>query len=260
MSDRPDERTATGQLPAGTGIAGGAGTTPTAEMGWGVPVTTAAPDPQAPPTYWAQEQPAVGPGPGPGAGADPRDDSVDEADLDLLDATWTSPHRVGRVTLLLAGGLVAALGFAGGALVQRSHDGGLASTGGAGAGAAGRAFARSGGFGGFGTPTGGGSGTGGSGTGTGGQGTDSGGRAGSAGGAGTGAPVVVGKVLSVGAGSVVVENFAGTKVTVRVPATAAVTTTGLTGLRPGATVSVTGTKAADGSVTATSVTSRGSAG
>jgi hypothetical protein len=41
-----------------------------------------------------------------------------------------------------------------------------------------------------------------------------------------------------------------------VPSTATVTTTGLAGLKPGAPVAVAGTTNPDGSVTATSITSR----
>jgi hypothetical protein len=45
-----------------------------------------------------------------------------------------------------------------------------------------------------------------------------------------------------------------------VPPTATVTTSGLAGLKPGAPVSVTGTTNPDGSVTATSITSRTTGG
>jgi hypothetical protein len=51
-------------------------------------------------------------------------------------------------------------------------------------------------------------------------------------------------------------NFAGKTITVTVPPTATVTTSGLAGLKPGAPASVTGTTNPDGSVTATSITSR----
>ena len=49
-------------------------------------------------------------------------------------------------------------------------------------------------------------------------------------------------------------------ITVTVPPTATVTTDGLGGLVAGDTVSVTGTKAADGTVTATSVTGHRTSG
>ena len=56
-------------------------------------------------------------------------------------------------------------------------------------------------------------------------------------------------------------NFAGKTVTVTVPPNATVTTTsGLAGLKPGAPVSVTGAANPDGSVTATSITSRTTGG
>jgi hypothetical protein len=224
---------------------------------------------ELPPTQWGAGQfPAPGRPDGVGAGGMPDGEAgtpVDEHDLDLLDPAWTPPKRIDRLTLLLAGALVIALGFAGGVLVQKRHDAGLATTSSAGA-ALGRAFSRVNGGGG----TGGFGGTGGTGdlgsatTGQGGlpgAGASPGGAA-TGGGAGSGAaaggtPVVVGKVVSVAAGTLVVQNFAGAKVTVHVPAGTPVTTAGLTGLVAGATVSVTGSKAADGSVNATSVVSRG---
>jgi hypothetical protein len=198
-------------------------------------------------------------GSGPAAPAPEDGDEPDPDDQDLLNPQWSPPRRISRTTVLLAGGLVAALGFVGGVLVQKSHDAGL--TGGAArAGAAARAFARSGGssgFGGFGGPADQAGGGGSAGTG-GGSGSGSRGSAGTGDGAGgdSGPPVVVGKVVSVGSGTLVVQNFAGTKVTVRVPPETPVTTSGLIGLRPGATVSVTGTKASDGTVNASSVTGR----
>jgi hypothetical protein len=62
--------------------------------------------------------------------------------------------------------------------------------------------------------------------------------------------------VSVSQGELVVKNFAGLKVSVHVAVGIPVTTSGLGGLKAGATVSVTGTKAGDGSITATSVVSR----
>jgi hypothetical protein len=55
-------------------------------------------------------------------------------------------------------------------------------------------------------------------------------------------------------------NFAGKTITVTVPPTVTVTTSGLAGLKPGAPASVTGTANPDGSVTATSITSRTTGG
>ena len=89
-----------------------------------------------------------------------------------------------------------------------------------------------------------------------------GGAAGSGAGAGGGeAPIAVGTVASVNADRLTLTNFAGKTVTVTVPPNATVTTTsGLAGLKPGAPVSVTGAANPDGSVTATSITSRTTGG
>ena len=196
-------------------------------------------------------------------GGDPDVDGSDPdaEDLDLLDQVWTPPQRVSRLTVILAVGVVAALGFAGGVLVQKQHDAGLAGASNSGTAAAARQFARANGFGGAGAPggfgagapgIGGTAGSGAAGTGgTGSGGTGSGGT-----GSASGTPVVVGTVVSVGRGTLVVQNFAGAKVSVHVPAGTPVTAASLTGLRAGMTVSVIGTKAADGTVTATSVSSR----
>ena len=70
------------------------------------------------------------------------------------------------------------------------------------------------------------------------------------------APIAVGTVASVNADRLTLTNFAGKTITVTVPPTVTVTTSGLTGLKPGAPASVTGTANPDGSVTATSITSR----
>jgi hypothetical protein len=200
------------------------------------------------------------------------EDATDADDLDLLESAWTPPRRVNRWTAVLVGGLVAALGFGGGVLAQKNHDAGLVSSSG-GAGAAARVFARANGFGGNGSSRGNGTpGAGGAfgqggaqgglggdlpGAGTGsGSGRSGSGPGGSGSGTSSGTPVVVGTVVSVGDGVLVVQNFAGAKVTVKVPAGTPVTTAGLTGLRAGDRVSVTGAKAADGTVTASSVVSR----
>ena len=83
-----------------------------------------------------------------------------------------------------------------------------------------------------------------------------GGGGGTTGTAAGGAPAVVGTVASVGTDRITVKNFAGAQVVVRVPAGTPVTSAGLGGLRKGQTVLVQGTKAQDGSVTATAVTAR----
>jgi len=85
--------------------------------------------------------------------------------------------------------------------------------------------------------------------------------AGTPAGAGDGeAPIAVGTVASVNADRLTLTDFAGKTVTVTVPPNATVTTSGLAGLKPGAPVSVIGTANPDGSVTATSITSRTTGG
>lgn len=167
-------------------------------------------------------------------------DPAPEDDLDLLEPAWVASRRSNRLTVLLAGGIVAALAFGGGVLVQKHHDRALVA--GAATSGAARVLARGGAAQGLATGPPAVDGSGGSG--------------GFGGSGGSGAPVVVGTVVSVHADVLVVANFGGQKVTVRVPAGVPVTTSGLGGLRAGASVAVTGAKAPDGSVTATSVVSR----
>jgi len=73
-------------------------------------------------------------------------------------------------------------------------------------------------------------------------------------------PVAVGTVTSINGNTLTLTNFAGKAITVTVPPTATVTTAGLGGLKPGAPVAVAGTANPDGSVTATSITSRTTGG
>ncbi len=167
----------------------------------------------------------------------------------MFDPEWNPPRRVNRLTGVLVAGLVATGAFAGGAALQRSHDAGLAT-------AAGSRTVRVGAGGAGGIPSGF----------AGGPSGFAGGPGGFAGGPGAGAtsatdvPIVVGTVVSIAAGTVTVKNFAGATVVVHVPVTATVTVTGATALQPGASVAVHGTKAADGSVTATALISRKPAG
>ncbi len=181
-------------------------------------------------------------------GEDDGDDGGD--DLDLLEPSWTPPRRLGRLTVLLVAGILIAAGFGAGAVVQKQHDKGLAGSG-TGAAALARAFRGAGGGGAF---------PGAAGVTGAGAGAAAGSGAGT--GAGTGAttaqgiPVAVGTVVSASGSTLTVKNFAGTQVVVHVPAGTPVTVPGLGGLRAGLTVSVVGTKAADGSVTATSVVAR----
>ena len=147
---------------------------------------------------------------------------------DDLDLAPPPRRHLGALTGTLLAALLAAGTFAGGVLAQKSHDRGLLA--GATVGRAGRAAAFAGG------------GFGGAGSGT----------------AATG-PVVIGTVVSSTATSLVVKNFAGRTVTVSLGEGTAVTRSTAVApaaLRPGTAVSITGTTAPDGSVTATAVTSR----
>jgi hypothetical protein len=158
-----------------------------------------------------------------------------EDDFDLYD-TW-APRRTSRLTAVLGIGILVTAGFGVGVLVQKNHDATLtaaATTGRAAAFA--RAFGGAGGF--EAAGTGGGAGTG------------SGGTPSAA------PPIVVGTVTAVHGSTVSVKNFAGAGVTVQVPATASVTTPGLSPVVPGMTVSVSGTTTADGTVSAAALTAR----
>lgn len=147
-------------------------------------------------------------------------------------------RRLPALTKLLLAGILVAVAFAGGVFIQKQHDAGLTSGAqGLPAGLAG------GGFPGGGQTAGGGAA---SGTGTG---------SGSA----TSGPVLVGTVVSVSGDTVTVKDLGGTDHTVRVSSTTTLAAAGAdwaNALKSGATVSVNGTKADDGSVTATGVTQR----
>ncbi len=158
---------------------------------------------------------------------------------DDLDLAPPPRRHLGALTGTLLAGLLAAGTFAGGVLAQKSHDRGLLA--GATVGRAGRAAAFAGGG-----VAGGGLGGGASG----------GGARSDAAAAG---PVVIGTVVSSTATSLVVKNFAGRTVTVSLSEGTAVTRSTAVApaaLRPGTAVSITGTTAPNGSVTATAVTSR----
>ncbi len=177
-------------------------------------------------------------------------------DLDLLEPSWQGPRRLNRLTVLLAAGIVAAGGFFGGVLVQKAHDRGLTSSSASLAGLAQRFRAAGGaGGGGLGEFGGGPGAAGATGTGTG-TGTGAGTGTSGSGAAAQATPVAVGTVLSITGNTLTIKNFGGRTVVVHVPPGTPVTASGLSGLRPGVSVSVAGTKAADGSVTATSVVSR----
>ena len=176
---------------------------------------------------------------------------VEPYDEDLLEDDVRS--RPGRLTLALAAGIVLAGAFGAGVLVQK-HFGGTGVT--TGAATAGNGFSRAGE--GFTRGSFPGSAAGGAGAAAGGAGAAAGGAGAAAGGAGTSStPVVVGTVVKASGRTITVKNFGGTKVTVTVPDGASVTTSSsVSKLTAGTTVSVAGSKASDGSVTASSVTAR----
>jgi len=148
-------------------------------------------------------------------------------DGDVLDEGWDAPARkTSKLTLLLVGGVIVALGFGAGVLVQKNHDSTLL-------GGALRARPAVGGAPAART-----------------QGADQAG----------GPPAVVGTVSAVTGETLTVTDFGGTAVTVTVPGTATVSASGLGHPKVGDPVSVSGTKGADGAVTATSVTVRSGTG
>jgi hypothetical protein len=190
-------------------------------------------------------------------------------DLDLL---AESGRKVTRITVILMAAILAGVAFLGGAVVQKQWGstsssgfgtGGTAAAGRAGGfGAEGGFGGQAGGFGGgaeggFGGAAGGTTGgtTGGTGT-QGGQGTGTG----STGSTGTSAtPVVVGTVTKVSGRTLSVKNFGGKTITVKVPKGTTITSSSdsaLSGLAKGASVSVAGSTASDGTVTATSITAK----
>lgn len=181
-----------------------------------------------------------------GANLDSGDQSVDDENgsdengSDLFgDEQWDRPPRTNRLTRVLLVAILVVAGFGGGVLVQKHAGSSSGSASSLPSGFAAGGFSP--GAGGFGDPAAGG-------------GTSA--AAGGSGAASSQAPVVVGTVKSVSGTTVLVTNFAGTVVTVTVPATATVTTPGLTPLAAGATVSVSGAKQADGSVVATAIVAR----
>jgi hypothetical protein len=142
-------------------------------------------------------------------------------------------RRVPALTKILFVAIIATLAFGGGVLVQKQHDASLTS--------ASRVpdFAS---LLGGGLPTGGG-----------------GGPAASGGTSTSDTPVLVGTVESVSGTDLTVKDLGGTSHVVHSTATTTISIVGAGwsgSLKPGATVSIQGTKAADGSVTATVVTQR----
>ncbi|GAA3605514.1 hypothetical protein GCM10022223_21590 [Kineosporia mesophila] len=171
-------------------------------------------------------------------------------DLDLL---AESNRRMGKVTIALMAAVLAGLAFIGGVAVQKQFGNSSGGAPGGGMSAMGGGQSR-GGYGQSGALPGGGGGYGGGGFG--GQSGSAGGSAGASGNQASTSPVVVGTVTKVSGRTLIVKNFSGTAVTVKVPQGTTVTdssATALSGLVKGVSVSVVGTKAGDGVVTATSI-------
>jgi hypothetical protein len=180
--------------------------------------------------------------------ASPAGGPVDD-DLFDQDESWDGPPRTNRLTVVLVVALLVVAGFVGGVVAQKHHDAGLSST-------AAALRNRAGGAGG----TRNGSGTGATDRGREGGAGPTSDSAAPAAPVDPGAPVVVGTVAAIAGSTVTVTDTAGTEVTVVVPPTAPVTTPGLGGLTVGAPVSVTGSRSAAGTVTAATLTSRGTDG
>ena len=147
-------------------------------------------------------------------------------------------RQVPALTKLLVVGILVAISFAGGVLVQKQHDASQTSALPAFPGGAGGlpAFL--------------------SGAGVSGGASSTGGSSSSAAASG---PVLVGTVESVSGGDITVKDFGGKTHAVHTGATTGLATTAAdwsTSLPPGTTVSIEGTKADDGTVTATTVTRR----
>lgn len=161
-------------------------------------------------------------------GTAPQGTTIDDDDPDF--AELPPKRRVPTITKVLLVGILVAAGFSGGVMVQKNFGASSASSSSGFPSLAGGIPA--------GFPTGAGSG---------------GGSTAASG------PVVVGTVVSVSGNDVTVKDLGDTTHVVHVTATTGLATTGVdwsTTLKPGVTVSVNGTKADDGSVTATTVTQR----
>jgi hypothetical protein len=181
-------------------------------------------------------------------------DALPAPDDDLFatdDSAFNRPRRMNRTTKVLLAGLMAAAGFAGGVTAQKSHDASIVS-----AASSVSSALRNRSASGFGS---GSSGAAAGGAASGGAGFPAGGAA--SGGAGLPAaadagPVAVGTLHAATGTTLELVNLAGTTVHVTISPTTTITLIGTTSLSPGALLSVSGTKAADGSVDATSITVR----
>jgi hypothetical protein len=144
-------------------------------------------------------------------------------------------RRASRFTRVAVAGILLALAFTGGVLVQKHHDRGLTA-------ASAPSFTSGSlpNFGGSGPPNGSGGGSGGS---TGGSST----------------PAVIGTVVSVHGNRIVVRDLSGTKHVVTTTSSTSITPSSriaAASLTAGTTVVVTGTKSSDGAVRATAITAR----
>jgi len=161
------------------------------------------------------------------------------------DITALPPRRrVPGLTKLLFLAIIGTLAFAGGVLVQKQHDASLTTT------PASLASLFAGGL-----PTGGGGGLGG---GLGGAPTSSAPATNGSGSTGD-VPVLIGTVDAVNGSDLTVKDLGGTSHVVHATATTTISVVSADwsgSLKVGATVSIQGSKAADGSVTATAVTQR----
>jgi hypothetical protein len=190
--------------------------------------------------------------------AEPEQPQVFTIPVDELDDEDFAPPpprgKASKFTVLLTGLVVLALGFLGGALVQK-HEGTSGTT---------TAAARAGrlrtalGAGGFGTGAGGFAGFG-EGAGTAGAGT--GAAAGGAGAAAAPGPVAIGTVVSITGNTLVVKDLGGKLHTLTLGSGVTLSTTSpltATALKPGQTVTVDGTTDTSGTVTVTTVVRRSS--
>jgi hypothetical protein len=174
----------------------------------------------------------------------PQPGTIEFEDDDLDITALPARRHVPAVTRLLLVGILAAAAFGGGVLVQKQHDAGLTSASGVPD---------------FTSLLGGGLPTGANGGG-GRPAASSAPATGGGGGSSTGdGPVLVGTVESISGSDLTVKDFGGTSHVVHATAATTLTVVGADwsgSLVKGATVSINGTKAADGSVTATAVTQR----
>jgi len=170
---------------------------------------------------------------------------------DDADITAVPPRRhVPALTKLLFVAIIGALAFGGGVLVQKQHDATLTS--------ASRVPDFASLFGGGGLPAGPGAG-GGGGAASSTPGAGGGGTGGGAGGSTGDVPVLIGTVESISGSDLTVKDLGGKTHVVHGTATTVLSLISADwsgSLKAGATVSVQGTKAPDGSVTATAVTQR----